>query len=206
MPTRVNPAWRLVISGDAVVPAGDACIVVSNHQSHADIPLISNLPWEMKWVAKEELFRLPVIGWMMSLAGDLPVDRKSARSGALMMRKAMQVLADGCPVMFFPEGTRSVDGRVGRFTDGAFHLAIKAKVRILPLVIEGSRDCLPKKSWVFGKPAEIRLRVFPPVETAGLHAADVAGLRDRVRGEIVAQVAEWRGVGRSEVDGLAGPD
>jgi 1-acyl-sn-glycerol-3-phosphate acyltransferase len=192
--TRVNPAWRLVIEGDVALPPGGACVVVSNHQSLADIPLISNLPWEMKWVAKEELFRLPVIGWMMKLAGDLSVDRSSARSGALMMRKAMQVLAEGCPVIFFPEGTRSRDGEVGKFTDGAFHLAIKAGVPVLPLAIEGSGDCLPKSSWVFGKPADIRLKVFGPVSTAGRATSDAAALREEVRGVIVQQIASWRRV------------
>jgi len=73
--TRINPSWRLHISGETIENPRRPYVVVSNHQSLADIPLISNLPWEMKWMGKVELFKLPVIGWMMRLAGDVSVDR-----------------------------------------------------------------------------------------------------------------------------------
>ena len=122
-----------------------------------------------------------------------------------MLLTAMEYLRNGCPVMFFPEGTRSKDGKVGRFNDGAFHLAIKAQVPILPIVVEGSHQCLPKHSWVFGEPATIRLKVFSPVETNGLTAADVGSLREQVRTAIIRQIAEWRGSDPSSVDALSGP-
>jgi 1-acyl-sn-glycerol-3-phosphate acyltransferase len=105
--------------------------------------------------------------------------------------------------MFFPEGTRSPDGRVWKFNEGAFHLAIKAGVPVLPVAIEGTRDCLPKRSWKFGPPQEILLRVLPPVETEGLTSAQVAELRDRVRGMIVDQIASWRNQDSASVDALA---
>ena len=101
----------------------------------------------------------------------------------------------------FPEGTRTLDGRVRQFTDGAFHLAIRAKVPILPLVIEGSHDCIPKNSWQFGKPSDIFLKVLPPIETASLSINDVQALKDRVRTATMAQIAEWRSVPIEEVDG-----
>ncbi len=96
-----------------------------------------------------------------------------------------------------------MDGRVRQFTDGAFHLAIRSKAPILPLVIEGSRDCIPKNSWKFGKPSDIQLKVLPPVETASLSIDDVPALRDQIRSMIVAQIAEWRSVSKEEVDGTA---
>jgi 1-acyl-sn-glycerol-3-phosphate acyltransferase len=201
--TKVNPAWRLHVSGETVSDPRHPYVVVSNHQSMADIPLISNLPWEMKWLGKMELFKLPVIGWMMSLSGDISVDRKNARSGAQAIIKAQRYLEQRCSVMIFPEGTRTLDGRVRQFTDGAFHLAIRAKVPVLPLVIEGSRDCIPKNSWRFGKPSEIFLKILPPIETASLGIEDVQALRDRVRAATMKQIAEWRSVPVSEVDGLA---
>jgi 1-acyl-sn-glycerol-3-phosphate acyltransferase len=199
--TKINPAWKIHISGESILNPRQPYVVVSNHQSMADIPLISNLPWEMKWMAKEELFKIPVIGWMMRLAGDIPVNRKNPRSGALALIKAQRVLEQKCSVMIFPEGTRTLDGRVRRFTDGAFHLAIKAKVSILPLVIEGSRDCIPKNSWIFGKPSDIFLKVLPPVDTSSLTIQDVATLRDTVRTSIMKQIAEWRSVSLEIVDG-----
>ncbi len=201
--TKANPSWRLHVSGETVSNPRRPYVVVSNHQSLADIPLISNLPWEMKWMGKKELFKIPIIGWMMSLSGDIAVDRKNARSGAQAIIKAQRYLEQKCSVIIFPEGTRTLDGRVRQFTDGAFHLAIRAKVPILPVVIEGSRDCIPKNSWKFGKPADIFLKVLPPIETASLGIADVQTLRERVRVEIMKQIAEWRSVPIEEVDGLA---
>jgi 1-acyl-sn-glycerol-3-phosphate acyltransferase len=199
--TRANPLWRLEVSGEKITDPRRPYVVVSNHQSFADIPLISHLPWEMKWVAKIELFRLPVIGWMLKLAADIPVHRQDKRAAAQAFIKAARYIQQKCSVMFFPEGTRSPDGMVHRFTDGAFALAIKYNVPILPLVVEGSRDCLPKKSWKFGNPQDIKLRVLSPVETTGMTTADTAALRDKVRRMIMEQIAAWRRVDVTAVDG-----
>jgi 1-acyl-sn-glycerol-3-phosphate acyltransferase len=200
--TWINPAWRLHITGEIISNPRLPYVVVCNHQSMADIPLISNLPWEMKWMAKTELFKLPILGWMLRLAGDISVDRKNPRSGAQALIKAQHILEQKCSVMIFPEGTRTLDGRVRQFTDGAFHLAIKAKVPILPLVIEGSHDCIPKNSWKFGKPSDIFLKVLPPIETSSLTIQDVPLLRDNVRTAIMKQIAEWRSAPIETVDGM----
>lgn len=203
--TKVNPYWRLQVTGFQVPRERRAFVVVSNHQSFADIPIISHIPWEMKWVAKVELFRTPLVGWMMRLAGDIPVERKDARSGARALIRAGRCLERRCPVMFFPEGTRSPDGRVGRFTDGAFHLAIRSQAPVLPVVVEGSFDALPKHSWRFGSPRDIRLHVLEPIDSAG-YGPDQAGvLRDRVREEIMNTLSNLRGVTRESVDALSTP-
>jgi 1-acyl-sn-glycerol-3-phosphate acyltransferase len=201
--TRVNPAWQLSMSGTRITDPRHPYVVVANHQSMADIPLISHVPWEMKWVGKIELFRLPVVGLMMKLANDIPVDREDRRSGAKMILRCLKVLEQKCSVMFFPEGTRSPDALLGRFNEGAFHIAIKAQVPVLPLVIEGSHACLPKKSWKFGAPATILLKILEPVDTRGMTVAEVEGLRDRVREMIARQLAEWRSVSMEQVDRLA---
>jgi 1-acyl-sn-glycerol-3-phosphate acyltransferase len=203
--TTVNPSWKIHRDGHAVADPRNPYVVVSNHQSMADIPIVSHLPWEMKWIGKVELFRIPVIGWMMRMAGDIPLDRSDRRSGTRMLLTARRFLQQKCSVMIFPEGTRSADGRVGRFNDGAFHLAIKAGVPVLPVVVEGSSNCLPKKTWKFGPPLQIRLRVLPPVETAGMTTGDAEKLRDTVRTMILRQVAEWRGLTSAEADALAPP-
>ncbi len=203
--TRMNPLWKLEVSGEVISDPRRPYVIISNHQSFADIPLISHLPWEMKWVAKIELFKLPVIGWMLKLAADIPVNRSNRREAAQAFIKAANVIKRKCSVMFFPEGTRSPDGLVHRFTDGAFALAVKYKVPVLPLVVEGSRDCLPKRSWKFGKPQRIKLKVLPPVETDILTAAEIPQLRDRVRKMVISQIAEWRGIEPGAVDALADP-
>jgi 1-acyl-sn-glycerol-3-phosphate acyltransferase len=198
---KLNPAWRVHISGKEHFDPGQAYVVVSNHQSLVDIPIISCLPWEMKWIAKAELFRIPVVGWMMRMAGDIPLDRKQ-RGGAQALLRAKRYLQHKCPVMVFPEGTRSPDGLTHSFTDGAFHLAVKAQVPVLPLVIEGSHPCLEKGSWKFGEPQDIFLKVLPAMKTTGLTSKDTVMLRDRVRRLIVEQLAQMRGAQPQEVDAL----
>jgi 1-acyl-sn-glycerol-3-phosphate acyltransferase len=201
--TYLNPAWRFVTTGDLPADPRRPFVVVCNHQGNADIPVVSTLPWDMKWVAKAAMFRVPVAGWMMRLAGDIPVDRSDSKSRSLVLLKARHYLERHCSVMFMPEGTRSRDGRVQMFQDGAFRLAIEAGVPVLPLAIDGTRDALPRKGWIFG-PVDCRLHVFPPVETTGLTPADAPELRERVRRDIIEQVAAWRGVDPAEVDGADG--
>jgi 1-acyl-sn-glycerol-3-phosphate acyltransferase len=192
---RVNPQWRLHLTGvEAITNPRRPYVVVSNHQSYADIPILSNLPWEMKWIGKQELFSLPLVGWMMKLAGDIPVDRSDRRSGARMLLTSMWYLDQRCSVMFFPEGTRSPDGTVGKFNDGAFHLAIKAQVPILPVAIEGSYGCLPKRSWMFGKPSDVYVQVLPEIGTSGLTLDDLEELNATVRKTIVDHVLRRRNV------------
>lgn len=202
--TKLNPLWKLRVDG---IPAGGlkgACVVVSNHQSLADIPLISHLPWEMKWIAKRSLFGLPLIGWMMRMAGDIPLDRADARSRANSLVRAAHYLRQGCPVMVFPEGTRSVDGRVGPFRDGAFGLALRERVNVIPVAVDGSRACLPKHSWRFGAARTIRVRVLPPIEAADFRPDQAAALREEARRAIIRQIARWRGTSESAVDATAG--
>jgi 1-acyl-sn-glycerol-3-phosphate acyltransferase len=202
--TSINPLWKLRVRGEVLPTGRSPCVVVCNHQSLADIPFISTLPWEMKWMAKEELFRLPVIGWMLRWSGDIAVDRSSPRSGVRALIQARTVLAQRCSVMIFPEGTRTPDGRVQQFAEGAFHLAIRSQVPILPLAIDGARECIPKHSWRFGKATDIRLKILPPIDTSGFSLQDAGCLRDTVRAAIMSQIATWRNVQVSDVDGASG--
>lgn len=199
---RINPAWHVRVTGLDPDTLRHPYVVVSNHLSQADIPVVSILPWEMKWVAKRELFEVPVLGWMMRMAGDIDVDRKDPQSRSSVLARARRRIERGASVMFFAEGTRSRDGRLKKFHDGAFRLAVRAGVPVLPLAIDGTGDALPTSGWKFSE-ADVRLAVLPPVPTDGLTEADVPALRDRVRAMIRAQVADWRGLPEDEVDGLA---
>ncbi len=204
--TYVNPAWDITIERqDSVADPRLPYVVVSNHLSNADIPLISRLPWEMKWVGKKSLFDMPVVGWLMTWAGDIPVDRRDATSRANVLKRATWYLKRKCSVMFFPEGTRSRDGVLLRFADGPFRLAIENGVPILPLAVDGTKDALPKSDWKFGVADAIRLRVLNPIPTDGLTAADAPELRERVRRIVAGQLAEWRGVPIGEVLGDPAP-
>jgi 1-acyl-sn-glycerol-3-phosphate acyltransferase len=177
----LSPVWRFSVDGEApsdVLSRG--YVVVANHESTADPFLLSFLPWDMRWIAKEEIFRIPLIGWLMRCSGDISLKRGDRNSVVQMMDECKSTLAAGCPVMIFPEGTRSPDGNLLPFKDGAFQLAIEAGVPILPVVIAGTRNCRPKGSKWFGK-ARAHARVLEPISTKGLTLDDVASLRDRTR-------------------------
>jgi len=173
------------VSGVKISDPRRPYVVVSNHESFADILLLCNLPWEMKWLSKIEIFRIPVLGFMMRLAGDIPLDRDSRESAGRAMELCRQALRNHVSVMIFPEGTRSTDEELLPFKDGAFRLAIKTGVPILPLAIVGTRDALAKHDWRFGR-SDAEVRVLPPVLVTGLSLKDTESLKERVRASIDA--------------------
>lgn len=198
--TKINPEWKLHISGRTDLDDRHPYIIVCNHLSNADIPLISNLPWEMKWIAKKELFGVPFVGWMMKLAGDIPVDRSDPKSQVSTLKQSLFYLRNNCSLMFFPEGTRSRSGKLGRFTKGAFHLALREQVPVLPLVIDGTQNCLPKRSWTFGSAPDIRLKVLDPVPVDQFDRNDAGQLLELVRSRILEQLSDWRNLPETEID------
>ena len=194
--SKLAPFWHFGVVGATPKVAGRT-VVVSNHESQADPFLISHLPWEMKWLGKASLFRIPVVGWMMWLAGDVPVHRGDKDSGKGAMAACARWLRRGVPVMIFPEGTRSSDGELLPFKDGAFRLAIETGADVLPIAVSGTRTALPKHSWRF-QTAHAGVAVGTPLSTQGLTLLDVEtlkaaarlqveGLRDRLRGVLAAK-------------------
>jgi 1-acyl-sn-glycerol-3-phosphate acyltransferase len=180
----LNPLWHFRYSGTLPKDPRRPFVVVSNHESFSDILLISHLPWEMKWLSKAELFRIPIMGWMMWLVGDIPVRRGFGPSAVEALARCRASLANRVSVMIFPEGTRSKTAELLPFKDGAFRLAIEAGVPILPLAVSGTSTALRKHDWRFGK-SVAEVRVLEPVETTGLTLDDVPELRGRVRDSIV---------------------
>jgi len=139
----------------------------------------------MKWLSKAELFRIPVMGWLMQLAGDVPVKRGFGPSAIEAIARCREILAQRVSVMIFPEGTRSPTADLLPFKDGAFRLAIDAGIPILPLALHGTANALPRHDWRFGRSTAV-VEVLEPVETAGLTPADVPALKQRVRATIIA--------------------
>jgi 1-acyl-sn-glycerol-3-phosphate acyltransferase len=181
--TRTFPPWRLKLEG--AIPGTGPYVVVANHQSVLDILLLSRVPREMKWVAKEELFKVPWLGWMFRISGDIPVKRGDAESGGEAIGKAKAYLARGMNVMLFPEGTRSTKGKMLPFKSGAFRLAVEAGVPVLPIAVSGTAHGMPKGGiWV--RPCRGTARILEPVPTAGLGLDDVNRLRDLVKARIEA--------------------
>ncbi len=199
--TRTNPLWHIDITGKIPANMRLPYLVIGNHQSLADIPVVSRLPWEMKWVGKKSLFSLPLLGWMMRLSRDIPVDRTSRRSRAQVFIDAKDRIGKRVSVLIFPEGTRSPDGRIHAFSEGAFSLALKLGVPVLPIVVDGTFDAIPKNNWKFGSRSDIRIHIFDPVDVTEWKR-NTSGLCKHVRDMIVAKAASWRNVDPSEVDAL----
>jgi 1-acyl-sn-glycerol-3-phosphate acyltransferase len=180
----LNPLWHFRYSGTLPKDPRRPFVVVSNHESFTDILLISHLPWEMKWLSKAELFRIPIMGWMMWLVGDIPVKRGFGPSAVEALARCRKALGNRVSVMIFPEGTRSKTAELLPFKDGAFRLAVEAGVPILPLAVSGTSTALRKHDWRFGR-SVAEVRVLEPVETTGITLADVPALKARVRDMIV---------------------
>lgn len=176
--------WKFRLEG-GWPKTGGPFVVVANHQSLLDIVLLCRMPREMKWVGKEELFKIPWIGLMLRLTGDIAVRRGDSESGGEAVAKAKAYLKRGMSVMIFPEGTRSRDARLLPFKKGAFRLAIEAGVPVLPVVISGTAAGFPKGGAMVAA-CDAVANLLPPISTAGLTQADAGLLRDRVRAAFVA--------------------
>ncbi|MGZ4793582.1 MAG: lysophospholipid acyltransferase family protein, partial [Ilumatobacteraceae bacterium] len=142
----------------------------------------------MKWLSKAEFFKYPLVGWLMRMAGDIELVRGQRESIAAAMDSCRDRLSKRVSVMIFPEGTRSSDGELQKFKDGAFRLAIETGCPILPLALDGTRPALHKGDWRFGV-TNAEVRVLEPIETAGLTLDDVSTLRDRVHDVIADELA-----------------
>jgi len=187
--SRLTPLWNFRVEGEAPADIDRrGYVVVSNHLSTADPFLLSFLPWDMRWVVKREIFKQPVMGWLVRFGGDIPLHRGQRDSVAQMFKECRETLKAGVSVMVFPEGTRSPDGRLQAFKVGAFQLAIESQVPVLPVVVSGTRECRPKGSLWFGE-ARAVARVLSPVGTVGLTVADVPRLCDQVR-DLIARELE----------------
>ena len=176
----VNPFWHFRTDGVIIRDPRRPYVAVSNHESYADIFLLCYLPWEMKWLAKQTIFNIPVMGWIMRMAGDVALVRGNRDSAVGALAKCRDRLAARVSVMIFPEGTRSPRAEMLPFKDGAFALAIEAGAPVLPIAIAGTRHAMAKGSFQVQR-ATAACRVLEPVETTGMTLADMPALKARVR-------------------------
>jgi len=184
--TAFNPYWTVTVSGLENIDHSRTYVIVANHRSLADIVVLYKTKMQFKWVAKESLFKVPFVGWNMSLAKHIKLERGSFSSIKKIYREAAGWLRSGMSVLFFPEGTRSETDEMKEFQNGAFKLAIKEKMPVLPIVVEGTGDAMPKGTWLFKTKIPGRLKVLPAVETSSYTNAEFVRLRDLVRSMIDA--------------------
>jgi 1-acyl-sn-glycerol-3-phosphate acyltransferase len=185
---RLNPLWSFRTEGVRISDPRRPYVAVANHESYADIFLIAHLPWEMKWLAKEQVFKVPFLGWMLALAGDIRLKRGAKESIVIAMAECGEKLRRKLSVMIFPEGTRSADGSLLPFKDGAFRLAIENGVAILPIAVAGTRRAMAKHTFQFQRTRAV-CRVLEPIETTGLTMADLSALKERTRDAIASAKA-----------------
>jgi 1-acyl-sn-glycerol-3-phosphate acyltransferase len=166
------------------------CVYVSNHQSMVDILAVFATYLPYRWVSKRANFFAPFLGWTMWLNGYVPLKRGHLPSIRRMLRRCEAELRAGNSLFLFPEGTRSEDGELKAFYRGAFWLAVRHGVPVVPVVVEGTRDILPKRSLLI-RPQAVRVRVLPPVDAAAFGRDDRA-LRETVHERMADGLAELR--------------
>lgn len=189
--TRVIPVWKVKMIGRKNFRNDRVYVVVSNHQSQLDILLAFNLFKHFKWVSKAEIFRVPFIGWNMYLNRYIRLIRGDKESIRDMLEVSEQRLKEGSSVYFFPEGTRSPDGNVKKFKPGAFSLAHKLQIPILPIVISGTHHALPKYSMNYHGKHNLYLKILneiPYSEFSGLSVEDTAEMVRKIISEEVASL------------------
>ena len=158
-----NPAWRVHVEGREKIRRDATYVMVANHQSLLDILVLFRLFAHFKWVSKIENFRIPCIGWNMSLNGYVKLRRGDKQSIGEMMAASARVLDEGNSIMMFPEGTRSPDGRLRAFKHGAFTLAQGSGCPLLPILVQGTADALPKRGFVLQGRHAIRIQVLDEI-------------------------------------------
>jgi 1-acyl-sn-glycerol-3-phosphate acyltransferase len=176
------PLAGVTVEGLENAPRERACVYVSNHQSMVDILALFATRVPFKWVSKVENFYAPFLGWNMMLNGYVPLKRGHLPSIMRMVRTCLRRLRDGHSLFVFPEGTRSPDGEIGPFYRGAFVIAAKNRAPVVPMIIEGTGDILPKGTFTI-RPRPVLVRVLAPVdpETVGFDAKRLhAVVRERM--------------------------
>lgn len=187
--TWLNPLWRVSVHGRDRIARGATYVIVANHLSLLDVLVMFRLFTHYTWVSKVENFRVPLIGWNMSLNGYVKLKRGDRASIVRMLDTCERELRGGTSVMIFPEGTRSRDGQLQPFKTGAFDLALRTGLPLLPVVVRGTGDALPRRGFVLRGRHDISLSVLEPVDPATYAGLSAAELAERTRALFAEQLA-----------------
>jgi 1-acyl-sn-glycerol-3-phosphate acyltransferase len=184
----LNPYWKVKVRGLENADPKRTYVIVANHQSLADIVVLYQTRLQFKWVAKEDLFSIPFLGWCLGLCKHIRLKRKDHGSIRDVYREAIHYLRSGMSVLFFPEGTRSETDVMNPFQSGAFKLALSEKLPILPIAIRGTRDAIPKGGWVMKSRVFCDLTVLEPIETVEFQHSNFQQLSEMVRSRIAERL------------------
>ncbi len=184
----VTSGFRTTVTGAENVPSSAPFVLVANHESMLDIPLLmACVPASFRFMAKRSLCRMPFVGWHLVLGGHVRVDREDKRAAVKVMAEARRLLDRGTPVVIFAEGSRSSSG-LQSFKGGAAHLAIRAGVPVLPVALVDTRKALPRGS-VHIRPHPVAVRIGKLIPTDGLGKRDAEALTQKLRETVAALIA-----------------
>ena len=178
MKTIVSP---VTVTGLQKIDTSKTHVYAANHASAMDIPVLYvNLPFQFRIVFKKELLSYPVVGWHLKRSGQVCIDQQKPTKSIASIRSAVKSLQAGMPLVIFPEGGRTPDGEIKPFLPGAFFLAIKAQVDIVPVALLGTYEVLPMDTFHI-KPRPLQMHVGEPIPTAGLKLRDMEALSAKVK-------------------------
>ena len=190
--TWTSPIWNVSVTGRQHVDRKKAYVMVCNHQSMLDIPVIYRIFLHFKWVSKASLFKIPIIGWNLWMNRHIKLERSSIKSQRKMLRICAENIQRGSSVMIFPEGTRSRDGKLRAFKEGAFLIALQQKTDILPIVLDGSSGALPERGFFPNRKRNICLHILPPIPYVTFKDMGIRKLTEHVHTIIADELAEMR--------------
>ncbi len=191
--TKMSPFWKVIVDGREKLDQKQAYIIIPNHQSLLDIVFFNMLRHRLRWVSKIEIFRVPLVGWEMKMVKYIELIRGNKASVIKMMEKCVESLQDGISVVIFPEGTRSLTGAIGKFKSGAFQLAVKTDKPLLPVLIDGTGEIMPKKGGIiFRNRRIVRIRVLDPIFPGQFGTGDPEELASRVQAMMVTAMDQLR--------------
>lgn len=189
---RLSPAWKVRIEGRENFPTdGRPYVITANHQSFFDIPLMFFIPPHngFNFVSKVEVRKIPAIGWMLGLRNDIVIQRGTTKAAAAVMEQGTKHLKGGTSVVIFPEGTRSKDGQVHLFKEGAFRLAQECGVDIVPCVLDGTPNLLTKRGL---KRSILTLRILPTIKAEQIEGQNPREVAQRVQQLTAEALADLR--------------
>ena len=178
------------VRGAGHLRAGESYVFLSTHQSWMDIPvMLGYLPCQLRIAAKREVFLIPFLGWHLSRAGHIPINRGSTAESVESLRRAARLLGGGVSAFLFPEGTRTRDGSLQPLKKGGFRLALESGLPVVPVTITGTRRAMPRGSMVL-RAGRVEMHLDPPIHTRGLTDADLPALMQQARDALLKHFKE----------------
>lgn len=179
--------------------SGETAVYACNHLSYMDTPAIfGSLPFQFRIVARQDLWKMPFIGWYLNRSGQVPVEVDTGKASVASLLSAARTLRSGMPLFIFPEGGRTRDGHLAEFLNGPAFLAIRAQVPVVPMALTGTWELLPMGSASF-HPVPVTLAVGKPIETRGMTMKEVDLLTDLLQQRIAALYYEHSWLSRPQL-------